>query len=161
MSGIGMRVRLQNMDLPPRVMKKLADADTQSLMEEIGDYVLSETLLNFEQEQTPEGQPWDKSIRAREGGGKTLQDRGHLRDSYTFDALSDQVEIGSNVIYAAIHHFGGTIKGKDGNLKFKIGNRWSQKAEVEIPARPALGITDGMETEIGDLALDFYERLTP
>ena len=143
MSGLAMRVTLQNMALPSEVLKRLSRLNTQPMMDEIGDFVLSETLHNFDQEQTPEGEDWKPSQRARSKGGKTLQDTGRLRDSYVYDAQRDQVEIGSNTIYSAIHHFGG-----------KTGRNQA----VTMPARPALGINDDIESEIGDIVVDFYRR---
>ena len=144
MSGLGMRVTLQNMGLPKQMLRRLERANTQPLMDEIGDFILSETLINFDLEQTPEGEDWTPSQRAKSQGGKTLQDSGRLRDSYVYDAQRDQVEIGSNTIYSLIHHAGG-----------KAGRNQS----VELPARPALGITSELESEIGDMTLDFYRRL--
>lgn len=144
MSGLGMRVTLQNMDLSKQMLRRLERANTQPLMDEIGDVVLSETLINFDLEQTPEGEDWTPSQRAKSKGGKTLQDSGRLRDSYVYDAQRDQVEIGSNTIYSLIHHAGG-----------KAGRNQS----VDLPARPALGITNELESEIGDITLDFYRRL--
>ncbi len=143
-----------------KVFKRLQTADTTPLMEDIGEHLLFSTLMNFENEQTPEGEPWKPSIRAEEEGGKTLQDKGHLRDSYTYLAGSDQVEVGSDMIYAAIQHEGGEIRAKNGgNLRFKIGDRWVQTASVEIPARPALGIGPDDPAEIDALVQDFYQGL--
>ena len=144
MSGLGMRVTLQNMGLPKQMLRRLERANTQPLMDEIGDFILSETLINFDLEQTPEGEDWTPSQRAKSQGGKTLQDSGRLRDSYVYDAQHDQVEIGSNTIYSLIHHAGG-----------KAGRNQS----VDLPARPALGITSELESEIGDMTLDFFRRL--
>lgn len=133
-----------NIKRPRQAMQDLLDLNPADLAADIGDYLLSETLLNFDQEQTPEGDKWEASQRALNEGGKTLQDRGHLRDSYVYQVLGggEAVEIGSNIIYAAIHHFGG-----------KTGRR---NKRIELPARQALGLTPGMESEIGDMALEFY-----
>lgn len=159
MAGISLHANLSSLKLPQEVLERLGKVDTQPARQEIGEYLLAETLNNFEQEQTPEGKPWQPSFRAQEQGGKTLQQRGHLRDSYTYLDNVSSIEVGSNLIYAAIHHQGGVIKGKSGNLKFKVGDRWVQKAQVEIPARPALGITDENLNEIGDILLDFYAEV--
>ena len=143
MSGLAMRVTLQNMALPSEVLKRLSRINTQPMMDEIGDFILSETLHNFDQQQTPEGEDWKPSQRAKAKGGKTLQDTGRLRDSYVYDAQRDQVEIGSNTIYSAIHHYGG---------------RAGRNQSAEMPERPAMGITDDIENEIGDITLAFYRR---
>ncbi len=127
-----------------KALAKTAGLDQRELAEEIGDYVLSETLFNFDQTQTPDGKQWTPSQRANETAGKTLQHHGHLRDSYNYlvGLAGGFVEIGSNLIYAAIHHFGGETGRKS--------------ARFEMEARSALGITDEMESEIGDMTLAFY-----
>lgn len=144
MTGLTLQVRFQDWDLPPRILAELGQADTTPLMREIGDFVRSETWRNFDEQQTPEGQRWKPSQRALREGGTTLREYGILRDSYTYDARRDQVEIGSNVIYAAIHHYGG-----------ETGRNHATK----IDPRPALGLTSEMEADIGDMALDFYRGL--
>lgn len=48
-----------------------------------------------------------------------------------------RVEIGTNVRYAAIHQFGGTVRAKQSSyLTFRVGQRWARKKQVTIPARP-------------------------
>ena len=159
MNGITLQYQL-NTFAAAKMLRRMEQVDTTPLMEEIGEQLLFSTLMNFENEQTPEGEPWAPSIRAENEGGKTLQDRGHLRDSYTYQASSDQVEVGSNMIYAAIHHEGGEIRAKNGgNLRFKVGDRWVQKPKVEIPARPALGIGPDDTHEIDEIVQNFYQEV--
>lgn len=136
------------------------DLPVQQLLDDIGFYLLNTTLERFEAEETPEGESWEKSYRADKDGGKTLQDKGHLRDSYTYNLFGGEegVEVGSNLIYAAIHHEGGEIKGKNGKLKFRIGNSWVQKEKVVIPARPALGINSDDEQEILAITEDLVKQ---
>ena len=54
------------------------------------------------------------------------------------------VEIGSALVYAAIHHFGGETG--------RIGHRFT------LPARPVLGITDRHERRIGDELIAEIQR---
>ena len=161
MSGIGLQYTVHNV-MPKQMFRRLEGADTFALMAEIGEFQLSQTLLNFQNTQTPDGDLWDESGRAKSEGGKTLTDRGHLRDSYTYNVngSGDEVEIGSNMIYAAIHHHGGVIEAKDdGHLHFKVGDRWVKKRKVEIPARPALGLNDESREGIDEIVQDFYQEL--
>lgn len=46
--------------------------------------------------------------------------------------------IGTDVEYAAIHEFGGTIRGKEegGYLSFRVGDDFVRVREVEMPKRP-------------------------
>lgn len=126
------------------------------LMDQIGNYLANETRLRFETGRGPSGAQWTPSIRAAAGAGKTLVERGHLRDSITHSAGHDRVEVGSNVVYAAIHQFGGRISAKaGGRLIFQVGGAFAQKASVEIPARPYLGLSQGDEAEIGALVEEY------
>jgi phage virion morphogenesis protein len=60
-------------------------------------------------------------------GGKPLTNTAHFRNSITARAYSDRAEIGTNVVYAAIHQFGGMA---------------GRGRKVAIPARPFLMIQD-------------------
>lgn len=160
MSGIALEYDIDLRKFQRR-LQRLSHADMTPLLAGIGQHIVDSTLLRFDFEETPDGEPWQKSIRAQLEGGKTLQDRGHLRDSYTYNVISnDAVEAGSNLIYSAIHQYGGTIEAKDASaLKFKVGDRWVQKQSIEMPARPALGINSDDENDIDELTKDFIERL--
>lgn len=89
------------------------------VMREISQDMRDAVLENFEQEGRPS--PWKKSRRAAKQGGKTLQDQRHLMKSITPDSSADTARVGTNVKYAAIHHFGGPIrfKGRERILNFK------------------------------------------
>ena len=66
------------------------------------------------------------------------------------------MEIGSNLKYAAIHHFGGTIRAKRAKaLRFRIGDTFVMKIAVTIPARPALGENDEDERYLVETAEDW------
>lgn len=182
MTGVSLRYRFDTGEIVRR-LELLPRADKRQLFTDIGERVIFWTLLNFDREQTPDGDKWEPSQRAIEENGKTLQDRGHLRDSYTYlvSLVDDAVEIGSNMVYAAIHHFGGTIKKKarSGSVYFKqntrtgeIGNRFVKKSksnfaqdvqigahDILMPARPALGITRSQHEEIGEMVIDFYAKI--
>jgi len=64
---------------------------------------------------------------------------GHLAQSLTYRVGKDFAEVGTNLVYAAIHEFGGTIKPKNGQyLKFEINGKTIFAKQVTIPARPYL-----------------------
>lgn len=126
-----------------------AGADLSPAMREIGAALEASTQIRFEREVDPDGARWIASLRAQEEGGQTLTDTARLRNSITWEANRDSVQVGTNVIYAAVHQFGAFIRAKAGGyLKFKIGDRWSSKRQVKIPARPFLGISEGDRIEI-------------
>ena len=103
-------------------------AAPRATFDRIGAYLVTATLDRFDREQGPDGKPWQKSIRAMADGGLTLTDHGDLRGSITHNVAGDgrEVRVGSNLVYAAIHQFGG-----------KAGRNKS----VTLPARPYLGIS--------------------
>lgn len=93
-----------------RIIGRVSAAETRDLMERIGIVAENAISDNFEGEHDPDGVPWKPSLRATKQGGKTLTDSGVLATSITSNATADSVEAGSNMIYAAIHNYGGTIK---------------------------------------------------
>jgi phage virion morphogenesis protein len=146
------------------VLAKLAAkaADRSPLFDRIGAYMETSTDLNFERERAPDGQRWVPSLRAKEEGGKTLTNTARLRQSMTHNASDDQVEVGTNVIYAGVHQGGATIRGKNGPLKFKLpGLGFRSAKQVTIPARPFLGVSADDEIEIVALGEDYLAEAIP
>jgi phage virion morphogenesis protein len=123
--------------------------DLWSTMDKIGAYLVSSVQRRFQAGVAPDGSPWVPSIRAATQGGKTMMLSGQLAASLAHEAGRDQVEVGSNKVYAGIHQLGGTIFAKNApNLRFRIGERWISKPSVTIPARPFLGIDERDQVEI-------------
>jgi phage virion morphogenesis protein len=123
--------------------------DLWRTMDSIGAYLVSSTQRRFQAGVAPDGTAWLTSIRARLFGGKTMMDSGALNASIAHEATRDQVEVGSNRIYAALMQLGGTIVAKNApNLRFRIGPRWISKPSVVIPARAFLGIDERDQQEI-------------
>lgn len=136
-----------------------AGVDMRPAMDEIGAMLVTATQIRFERGVGPDGKAWEPSYRASSEGGKTLVDRGHLRDSITHQATKDEVRVGTNVLYAAVHQFGATIRAKgSGHLKFQVGGRWASKKQVTIPARPFLGVSRDDQAEIGNILADHVRK---
>lgn len=131
--------------------------DLSELMDRFGLYLEASTIDRFDDETAPDGTPWKPSIRARETGGKTLTDKGLLRGSITYVAGPDQVEWGSNLIYAAVHQHGATIEPVNApHLRFRMpGGSWVTSDRVEIPARSFLGVSGEDEAQLLGLAEDY------
>ncbi|MBL4782995.1 MAG: phage virion morphogenesis protein [Porticoccaceae bacterium] len=136
MAGVRLALNQDDFASVDAVLAHAIKGDTGVLMAAIGEHVLAETLINFDREQTPKGDSWEASQRATAEGGKTLQDSRRLFQSYTYRASDERVDIGSNVIYAAIHHHGGAT---------------GRNHAVTLPARPALGLSPELQGEIDDL----------
>ena len=166
----GQRVGVEVEDEAVReALKRLVTtiAAPRKAMDQIGSHLVAATLRRFETETAPDGKPWLKSARALAVGGQTLTKSGRLRGSITHNVAADgrAVEVGSNVIYAAIHQFGGGIKqgARTQILAFAArGGRFTSRAkaarrrggavrvsfaeigarEFDMPARPYLGIDE-------------------
>lgn len=107
------------------------------MMQGIAAELLSMTEDNFERESWG-NEPWQPTYR----GGKILQLSGQLAASIHTLATNQSAKIGTNKIYAAIHHIGGDIHAKNAPyLMIPLGNgRFARKTSVTIPARPYLPI---------------------
>ncbi|MFT2791790.1 phage virion morphogenesis protein [Serratia sp. T13T92] len=107
----------------------LAATDLGPVMRKIAGTLLAETQFNF----LDEGRPgWIPSLAAQKRDGQTLQDTGRLMGSIATDHDDRQAAVGTNVIYGAVHQFGGLI-GR--NKTFKL------------PARPFLPMTESGELQ--------------
>lgn len=159
-SGPGFQVEIDDAQVQGALDRLIAAGqDLTPAMDRIGSMLVSSVIHRFETGQAPGGAPWKPSIRAREQGGQTLIDSGRLRTSITYMPGPSSVEVGTNVVYAAIHQFGGTIHAKNApHLVFKIGGRFASKDQVTIPPRPFLGIDEGDRAEIGNILRDHLFR---
>jgi phage virion morphogenesis protein len=109
--------------------------DMTPVMRSIGEVVINQADEAFEEGASPAGKPWKPSARVKEKGGQTLIDSARLRNSITSEASAKQVEVGTNVIYAAIHQLGGVIRPKTKKALFFGG---IMRRSVTMPARPFL-----------------------
>ena len=139
------------------MLNKLGQMDTAPLMRRLGERIQAWTQDRFDanQQQAPDGTPWAKlNPKYAQNKPRHLQNRkltlsGHLRKSIRWQLLDSQsVLVGTNVKYAAIHQFGGTIRPKKGKA-LAFGGRFVQS--VTIPARPYLGISEQDNKEIREI----------
>lgn len=125
--------------------------DLTPLMITLGDLLIDGTKMRFDVGAGPDGTPWKPSLRAELEGGQTLVDSERLRDTLRSAPGSDHVEVGSDLIYAAVHQMGATIRPVNAAaLRFSLpgGLGIVHAKEVIIPARPYLGVSEEDETEI-------------
>lgn len=111
----------------------------ESVRREIGEYFVAEVQDNLDGQKLADGAPMPQSKAAIARRGKTLIDKGHLRDSYVHQLVPGGVEVGSALVYAAIHHFGGETGRK--------AHRFTMQA------RPVLGVHERQERELGDFLI--------
>jgi len=150
-----------------KLMKKLRgleDVDLRGASLTLAEVLRTSTRERFQQQKSPEGKPWKKSIRAIREGGATLTDSAGLKNSIKSTADSTGFAVGTNKVYARTHQFGEkgrkvTIRAKTSKgLIFQVGGRWIRKKQVtvniKIPARPFLGISEEDMLEIKETIED-------
>lgn len=141
------KVRIEDARLKAAFARLIAalpiGGDMTPVMKDLGRALKTGTQLRFREQRSPEGAPWQPSLRAIAEGGQTLRLTGRLRNSITFGATKDSVEIGTNVVYAAIHQFSGAA-GRGGKSK--------------IPARPYLGASEADKIELLRIVNDYIAR---
>ena len=105
---------------------------------DLGEYLVGEVQDNIDGQKLADGKPMPQSKAAIARKGKTLLRKRHLYDSYVYQLKGGGVEVGSALVYAAIHHFGGDT---------------GRGLKVKLPARPVLGIGERQERRIGDMLI--------
>ena len=135
MSGVSMRVTFDDAVLRKH-LAALALAKPEKftgLLGDIGDDIVGDVQDNIRSQRLVDGSAMWQSQAAIDRKDKTLLDRGHLRDSYVYQVGGGVLQVGSNMVYAAIHHFGGrTGRGK----------------KTFIARRPVLGVNARREASI-------------
>lgn len=164
MSGITVTVRLDDIAVQAAVDRLAHGAgDLTDLMDQIGAVLVAGAVERIGSTNVaPDGAAWPKSLRVMMNqGGKTLHDTGALMRSITEEPGSDYVRVGSNMIYAAVHQEGATIRAKTAKgLHFKLANgEEAVVGSVTIPARPYLGISEGEVADIEDLSTAWFSSL--
>jgi phage gpG-like protein len=92
----------------------------------------------------------ERRIAKDVGGAKLLHRSGDLKKSITLGEVTPtSVEIGSSLVYAAIHQFGGTILPKRFDaLYIPTSKGYIRKPKSTVPARPYLMLQKEDETFI-------------
>lgn len=111
--SIGLQFDLSSVSRLQERIARLGNVDRQDLLEQLAGVAESQTRRRISDEQeTPDGEPWQawsaNYAVTRHGGQALLQGDGNLVDSITSEIEGDEALIGSNLVYAAIHQFGGT-----------------------------------------------------
>jgi phage virion morphogenesis protein len=136
--------------------------DLAPVLDAIGAAMVQRTQLRFERGEGPDGVKWKPSERALKQGGQTLVDKELLKNSITHAVTGNAVEWGTNVVYAAIHQFGGVVerKARTQTLAFGEDNRFVSRKKAgrrkagairiaiaelfafsfKMPARPFVGV---------------------
>lgn len=162
MSSIRTEISGDTQELLQR-LAHLGSLDIRGVLNSMAEGLRTSTVERFTDEKTPEGDSWRPSIRAREEGGKTLTKTAQLKNSIRSEVGEGGLAVGTNDIRAATHQFGDrrTIRARNKRyLTFKIGGQWRRVAavNVNIPARPFLGISSADEQEIREILEEALEE---
>lgn len=163
MAENGISIRFEGLEAAQAAMRRLiqrGDSLAQPL-DEIGASLVVATQARFERHAGPDGQSWPplskRTLKRRGSNAQPLRKSNHLFQSITHRVEGNTVVVGTNVVYAAIHQFGGEIeqharsqaarwvsRGKNKGRFAKRGGRSGHVTigahKVHIPARPFLGI---------------------
>lgn len=149
--------------------------DLTEYWDSVGKYMEKKTIQErFEKEQAPDGTKWQPLSPARvkqrlkkhkKGDFKILKDEGYLRRIH-YEAGKDYMQIGTNVKYAKVHQYGAKITYKhEGEYKHdnpkkskKKGDSYYYECEVEIPARPFLGVNEYELRHIKGMLTSYVKR---
>ena len=181
MAGTRLTIDKAELERLSALMAEQAARDPSGLMPRLGEYLLESTQRRFKDQVKPNGEKWKElderyARRKKRNKDKVLTLRGYLRSYIHYQVTGgDSVEVGSNQKYAAIHQFGGEIdmperqatvryRSVAGKVLFAgkkhkrgVTERWVTRGayQVNIPARPFLGISADDDKEIRLIILDW------
>lgn len=146
MTGVTFNLETRGLDEALRALTGAAQAvraQRAQLADAIGATLESATRRRIADEKTaPEGAAWPGWSEAygatRKVGQTLLRGKGDLMDAIAALSTPDEVRVGTNLVYGAIHQFGGSEVGKPG-----------------LPARPFLGVSARDESDLKRLATEF------
>ena len=153
MSGAHITITIDDADLD-RELRRMMErvSDFTAFHQDVGEHMLNSLDERFQTETSPEGAKWQAlapatvSTRLRKFGNAPLtilRQSGRLAGSFSYTADTTQMEMGTSLVYAAIHHFGGQT---------------GRGHASTIPARPYLGMSPRDEVAITEMAQDFLKN---
>lgn len=134
-----------------KLANSLTSADVAPYMPVVKTMALTDQRRHFQKSMTPEGVPWTPLRYPRpNGGNKVLRNFGALMASVTAKTTNDTVIVGTNLVYAGVHQFGGVIRPKPGKKFLTIpltveAMRWGSPRRAGVRLHPAIrkGATKG------------------
>lgn len=156
---IEIRVNVDSLnDALQRLQEGLADAGP--MMKEMAFVMADAVHENFEQGGRP------KWLGKADGSPSKLQDTGRLKASIVQLYDPTMAMVGTNVVYAAIHQFGGktkphVIRPRD-KKALRFNGRFAKSVNhpgSKIPARPFLAMTEEDSQELELVAQNYLRSL--
>lgn len=148
MSGVGLRWGFEYEAELQQHVNRMLHLDKRGLLDAVGAEVESQVRRRISTEKAgPDGKPWvawsERYAATRHAGQSLLQSEGHLLDSITYVVAIDgsHVDVGSNLVYAAIQNFGGAKVGKP-----------------NLPPRPYLGFSTENREDLRSVITKWLEE---
>lgn len=151
MTGVSLKIDISGFSKLNRVMDSFGRGlkNKQALNLAIATTLRETTRKRFATKKTPDGKNWSTP----------LVKHGDLRGKLLIAADDNVAKVGSNLVYAAIHQFGGEIKAQKGKvLKFSSGGKILYRKKVTIKANPYLGLSESDEDAIVDTIKVYAEE---
>lgn len=146
MAGVTAQLTTVGLDEAIRRLSRLENFEMSQLADDAGTLLVSSTRERLhETKAAPDGSPWpewsEEYAATRHGGHSLLVGNRELLDTIAHVVQGGEVHVGSNLVYAAHHQFGGDELGSG------------------IPARPYLGVSEQDELDLKDLVTGTLEGL--
>lgn len=123
--------------------------DLRQPFSEIGEELVDSTKNRFVTHTAPDGSQWDNNspvtIFLKGANNPLTGETLSLQRQITSQFNSDELQIGSTLLYAAIQQFGGTTA--------EFPHLWG-----DIPARPYLGLSTDDETIVFGILSSYIEN---
>lgn len=140
-------------------MQHLSQPQWGGLLDLIGTKVVNLTQERIDTRTIVTSGPMSKGV--------TMHRSGVLRGSFTHNLTgSHSVEVGSNVVYAAIQHYGGETREHDIYPRFKqalfFGGKFYKKVHhpgSKIHGNPVLGVAPTDEAMLGRSIISYINKL--
>ena len=108
-----LKISLRGLRKILRYLERKEKKDWEELKDLLGSYTVGRAIERIANDEIkPKTTDFTKRLRIKPGG-PTLADTGTLMNSITYVKRGNKVIVGSNLKYARIHQFGGTIKPKN------------------------------------------------
>ncbi len=158
MSALVVRMNVSGFETIDAILDRLSRPQGETLIESLARLMREQIKNRIEAGgPSPDGAAWKANI---EGRKPMLYRSGALARSIDYAVSGNQAVVGSGLIYAAIHQYGGTILPKKGDrLAFRIGNRQVFARKVTMPARPFVGLSGEDRGELVRAAVLYLRSL--
>lgn len=181
----GARIEFDNREVIAAIERVLDAVEHPApLFQQINEHLLRAHRARFGAQVSPQGTPWQPlspayQRRKHRNADKVLTLRGHLRNTLHGNVSDTGLEFGTNLVYGAIHQFGGAIniaarsqkayfrQGRDG----EVGNRFVKQKRsnfaqwvtlpayrINMPARPWLGTSAEDDSRILEMTQAYLQR---